>query len=530
MAHGVIERFNENPLDRLDWDEFDYLIPEGLQQGIHLPDDPFLPESEKTIAGLKALGEVMTGQPDTENGANSNIPAPYTYLGQFIDHDITLTVKSETIDPDTLIGQDIFSSLPREKVRNQLKNKRTGSFDLDSIYGLQPDTANANLAVPFLGDKFELGKVTPVLFPALDENGNSVTDAAGNVVNRSFRPDGKEDNNDLPRVPAISATNPQKAQIGDKRNDENTIIAQLHLAFLKFHNAVVDDGFAFDDARRLVTHHYQWLVLQDFLPRVCDGKIVREVLQKGNRLYRPRNTEKFMPFEFSVAAYRFGHSMVRENYDFNLNFLKPDDKRNRRGRQFEGSLKLLFKFTKESGDLDGNPTLADNWIIEWERMFEDRAMQIDTILTPFLATLPEQPNPVDVMRHLAIRNLLKGYLFRLPTGQALAEALLKPTDRLTQEELKAACTSKQVTVLTSNGFLDKTPLWFYILAEAKAKGGGNHLGPLGSLLVAETIIGLMRANLHSILNQPFFPTFGQRLGQFDLQDLLIKAGVQSRRI
>ena len=231
-----------------------------------------------------------------------------------------------------------------------------------------------------------------------------------------------------------------------------------------------------------------------------------------------------------MAAYRFGHSLVRPSYDFNLNFLKQG------GAQGAGTLGLLFKFTKLSGDLGGHPTLPQNWIIEWERMFADRAMQLDTTLTSFLANLPGQ-NPLNVMAKLATRNLLKGYFFSLPTGQALAKAMLKPADRMTPAEIRSACRPKkpaepegQADVLKRLGFDKKTPLWFYILAEAKAKGGGNRLGPLGSLIVCETMIGLMRLNVNSILNQPFVPTLGSTPGRFDLQDLMIKAGVLANRI
>ena len=62
------------------------------------------------------------------------------------------------------------------------------------------------------------------------------------------------------------------AIIGDSRNDENLAVAQTHLAFIKFHNTVVDQlvekdstlqGEAlFEKARRQVVFSYQTLVLQ----------------------------------------------------------------------------------------------------------------------------------------------------------------------------------------------------------------------------------------------------------------------------
>ncbi len=504
MAHGSTPSFNQNPQDALLWDEFDYITPgfDTLQQ------HDFLPDGADTIAALRALGETMVKDPTTIDAENSIIPAPYTYLGQFIDHDITNTAKTGMIDPDATLQSDVFSRLSSADARSLFRNQRTSGFDLDSLYGSQLPAELEHLAVPFSGDKFDIGM----------------------VVEDGPRPPGKGRDNDLPRVPLGAPVGAKLARIGDGRNDENTIIAQLHLAFLKFHNAVVDDGHSFDVARTLVTRHYQWIVLQDFLPRICEPTVVRKVIETGNRLYKPIGDEKFMPFEFATAAYRFGHSMIRSSYDFNLNFLKTG------GAQADGRLRFLFDFTAKSGDLGGFPRLPQNWIIEWERMFKDRAMKIDPTLTPFLAALPGAA-PTNVMAKLASRNLLKGYLFGLPTGQALAERLLPVTDILNEAEMEAACRPKaggevtsQWEVLKAAGMHNRTPLWFYILAEAKAKAGGNHLGPLGSFLVAETIVGLIRANPTSILNQPFLPTLGETAGNFDLQDLLIKAGVMSTRV
>lgn len=502
MAHGTSSFFNQNPLDILEWDEFDYLVPEFAGAGA----GAFLPDQADTAERLRLLAKSMVF--DAGPAVQSKMPAPYTYLGQFIDHDITLTAAVGAVKPDELLKQAEVRPLARNSTRSLLRNRRTSGFDLDSLYGQQPPADEAELAVPFSGDRFDLGFVSP--------NGN--------------RPPGKSDDNDLPRVADSDSVRHREARIGDPRNDENTIIAQMHLAFLKFHNAVVNHGFAFDEARKLVTQHYQWVVLTDFLPRICDPTIVHSVLQKGTRLYRPRATEKFMPFEFAAAAYRFGHSMVRETYDFNRNFRRIPGQ----GAQSDGTLELMFKFTKKMGDLGGKPTLPENWIIEWDMMFADRAMPIDPTLTSMLSKLPGEN---DVMAVLAGRNLVRGHLFSLPTGQALADAVLPAGMRLTLSELEEGCrppdtvgAKGQWETLKEVQMQDRTPLWFYILAEARVKGQGDRLGPLGSLKVAETIVGLMKANSESILNQSFIPTLGQQAGRFDLQDLFIKAGVLDKRV
>ena len=149
-------------------------------------------------------------------------------------------------------------------------------------------------------------------------------------------------------------------------------MAQLHLAFLKAHNQLVAQGRTFEQARRLLRQHYQHLVIHDFLKRSADPAIVDRILQHGNRVYDALAEPFFLPLEFTVAAYRFGHTMVRDTYDFNLNFSPAP-------------LGLLFTFTALSGELGDFDTLPDNWIIQWERFVgpgggRNKARRIDTKL------------------------------------------------------------------------------------------------------------------------------------------------------
>jgi hypothetical protein len=130
---------------------------------------------------------------------------------------------------------------------------------------------------------------------------------------------------------------------------------------------------------------------------------------------------------------------------------------------------------------------------------------------------------------LAVRNLLRGYLLRLPTGQAVAGALQLPV--LTPDEIKqnaAANDAEEVQALEKGGFLERTPLWYYILAEASVRADGRHLGPVGSTIVAEVLIGLIRISPDSILEpgldwEPNLPS--AQPGTFTLPDLLRFAGV-----
>jgi nucleoid-associated protein YgaU len=472
-------------------------------------DANLLPQAARTNVRLKRLGERMV-DPGGGDPGDANVPAIYTYLGQFIDHDITLEASSFT--PQDLVADEMVP-LTLERIQRDLKNQRNPTLELDSLYGPPAPRDPAN------NHKLQIGRVTRL--EGLREQG-------------TLRVRLKGDDNDLPRRPRNPGDPAQdrEALIGDPRNDENLIISQLHLAFLKAHNALVDQGNTFEQAQKLLRQHYQHIVIHDFLPRIADPTVVDRILQNGNQHFDPPPGSFFMPLEFTVAAYRFGHTMIRDEYDFNVNFT-PDV-----------PLDLLFTFTALSGQLgfdEGSDTLPDNWIIEWHRFVDtltrsrNKARQIDTKLANLLSFLQDVQGvvlPADQAK-LAKRNLLRGYALRLPTGQAVARAL--GLGVLTPEALKAAAASdEQARTLNSAGFLSRTPLWYYLLAEAKHRGPsggkGQRLGRVGSTIVAEVLIGLARRSQDSILStpgwQPSIPAAHR--GRFELADLLRFAGVLPR--
>jgi LysM repeat protein len=496
---------------------FDLLFPTLQDDEANL-----LPRLPDTPAKLKRLGQAMTD--DENRDDNSPIPAAYTYLGQFIDHDITLEIDNEKqgLGSGTMkvLLDPAMAPLPLDQIRKVLRNQRSATLDLDSVYGAPAPRDPAN------EDRLRLGRVHDITLQN-PPNPNPAPLA---------RPKGKGDDNDLPREPrSADIKHDRAALIGDPRNDENTIISQLHVAFLKAHNALIDQGLPFREARRTLRQHYQHIVVHDFLKRIADPKIVDDVVVNGNKWFNPYAEPFFMPIEFAVAAYRFGHSMIRSLYNFNSNF--------RVNTRPPGSLDLLFVFTALSGqlgeDLGLEPAdgLPENWIIEWENIVGSgdavmKTRKIDTNLAALnggaLFRLRDEsgtPLPDDAAR-LAVRNLLRGYRLRLPTGQAVADLL--GVRVLSKDQIRqAAGSDAQRAALDSSEFLTRTPLWYYILAEAKALHDGAHLGPVGSTIVAEVLVGLVRRSEDSILKQPGWkPNLpAAKPGTYELADLLRLAKV-----
>ncbi len=454
-----------------------------------------------TIEALRALGAAMAE-------AQSRLPAPaipagYTYFGQFIDHDIT---KQEIVTDDEkrfAINGDDFAPMTAEEIQTKLINKRTAPFDLDSLYGESAKRDGAKMA---LGPNEQTlpNREPPLLLP----------------------PGKDPTNNDLPR------DQDGEALIGDPRNDENLIISQMQVAFLKLHNRFVEtQGLSFEAAAKAVRQHYQAVVIYDFLYRLLDPDVVKQVLA-SNYFFQPTTPAAcFMPLEFSVAAFRFGHSMVRPSYRYNVNFAAA-------------TLDDLFKFTAFSGQIgqaapDGSipfPTVPGHWIIQWENFLPltpavtpQPAMPIDTALALPLADLPGQKEKI--MARLAQRNLLRGYLLNLPTGHSVAHAIGGEAAVLSRDAMLRAANPADWQVLQAYPFLlDRTPLWYYILLEAKHHHAGQRLGLVGSTIVAETIIGLIRQSRDSVLQDSTWqPTLGAGFpvdrNQLELRHLIEFAGV-----
>ncbi|MEV6878683.1 peroxidase family protein [Amycolatopsis sp. NPDC051128] len=287
------------------------------------------------------------------------------------------------------------------------------------------------------------------------------------------------------------------ALIGDPRNDSHLFALSLHVAMLRAHNHIVDllrdDGATdvFDQARHLLAWHYQWIVVHDFLPRLVGLPLVEEVLATGGRWFAPPPGQAGIPVEFSHAAFRYGHSQIRHTY-----------------RLFRGGPELpLFP------DLVGFRPVPAGRRLDLALIFDlpghppaQRAKRIDGRLPASLIELPEQiTGTVDAHRSLAVHDLLRGESTGLPSGESVARHL-------------------GVTPLTADehSWPHGTPLWIYILNEAQRHGGGDRLGPVGGRIVAEVLIGLLRADPASYLSSEpdWRPTLPAAAPAFGLADLL----------
>ncbi|MEC3863158.1 peroxidase family protein [Mesobacterium sp. TK19101] len=427
------------------------------------------------------LGQHMTSRSEAER-TDTDVPAGYTYLGQFIDHDITRDVTEPSQEGDEAATDAIEATTDEALLQG-----RSPSLDLDSVYGTltgaKPEFMN--------GFRFIVGPTSGS--PGAGASGKSILA-------------------DLPR-------RNQKAQIGDDRNDENLAVAQTHLMFLQFHNAVADTlaeanpGSApstiVTAARDLVTRHYQHIVLHDYLPRILDAGVYDDIIVKGNRkvLAQGPGETAFMPLEFSVAGYRLGHSQVREEYEWNVNFSTGGAVVPRPAR-----FDQIFRFSGGSGDFAGLPTLPTNWVADFRRLYDlsgrafpnlagsvegplNMTKALDPYIAPALGILPGMPVGLN---NLAMLNLRRGGMRGLPSGQDVSRAL--PSVRmLTKTQMQSVLDPAFRQTMESLMLYERTPLWLYILIEAAVVNDGRRLGPLGSTIVADTFLTLVLTSRTSIL-------------------------------
>ncbi len=426
-------------------------------------DHPYVQPHEASTPALKALGNKggpMDETTSTNPSGDSNVPAGYTFLGQFIDHDITLDPASK------LDGMD--------QKAEEFENFRTPNLDLDCVYGDGPD------ATPFL----------------YDENKHL---HIGDVIRES------DGHHDLPRFRG-------RALIGDPRNDENLIVSQLQLGFLKFHNALMNAcGNDFEQARRTAIYHYHTMLKEDFLPRIVGQDMVDDIRTNGRLFYFPNGfhgapRRPYMPIEFAVAAYRYGHSQVRATYTMNEKFAD------------------VSLFEKGVGLKAFEPARTH---LDWTYMFESSvnrhsfSRKIDTKLPESLMDLKVARVVSDTPISLATRNLLRGLSFNMWSGQSVAK-------QMQYSGASGVTTIHEADDATQACGLTETPLWYYILQDSQIEADGNHLGPVGGRIVAEVLLGLIDHYWESTRPENWVPSLA--IPQIDsnrlqITDILRFAGV-----
>ena len=407
-------------------------------------------DAKKVIHAFTHALDKMKDDSDPQGDAEAGM----TFFGQFIDHDITLDATSsigKRIDPRTI------------------RNVRTPTLDLDCVYG---DGLEAS------GTMYHPDHEGFLLF--------------GN----------KENPLDLAR------NSHGTAMIGDFRNDENGIISQIQGAFICLHNICMSGAMGdaemssvfegvrskamqdhmvpaakhYEAARRAVRLHYQWLVVNDFLPSFVDAKVLEKVHHKlkHGELPAPFNVHSpVMPIEFSGAAYRFGHATVQNEYSINDEV---------------GKVGLFDEPFRGFG-----PRRADH-TVEFKRLFDfpgnykfDKARPIGRNLPGSIFDLPFIKEGLEIdgvelditeAKKLPHRNVFRDrFALELASGQQVAR-------QMGVDEIAAP------DELTSKG-ITKTPLWYYCLHEAENFGG--KLGPVGGTIVATTILRLLYLDSESVL-------------------------------
>ena len=433
------------------------LAPSRVDAPIHggryrrlFPDLPGLSVDEEALHALGRPGGPCDVGVDFGDEADSAIAAVWPFFGQFVAHDITAD----------------RSPLAHRADPRLVTNFRSPRANLEGVYGAGP------VGAPYLYARDDPAKLL------LGPNGN-----------------------DVPR------NHEGIALLGDPRNDTHLFMNQLQLAFIALHNRLVDDlrrrgtseADLFREARRLATWHYQHVILREFLPSLLGERLADELLEGGARFYRPVD-EPYIPFEFADAAFRYGHSQIRQRYRVNEGF---------------GPCPVF-------PDLMGFGPVAAEHRVDWPLHVDvpghpppQRAKPIDGRLPASLMNLPTAisgERQGTVYASLANRDLQRGQAVGLPSGEAVA--LLLGLEPLSPEQVG----------LAEHGWTAETPLWLYVLKEAEALNGGDRLGPVGGRIVGEVLIGIIDADLESFRGSDpgWTPTLpGHVQGRFGLADILV---------
>ena len=423
--------------------------PADGRYGLLFDDLPRLEVDEEALHALGRAGGPCDVGVEFADDADAAGAAVWPFFGQFVAHDITAD----------------RSPLGHRADPQAIRNFRTPKANLEGVYGSGP------VGSPYLYER--------------DDPARLLLATSGH---------------DVPRNPEGIAL------IGDPRNDVHLFTNQMVVAFIGLHNGLVDrlrehgagEAEVFDAARRAATWHYQWVILNEFLPELIGAELTSELLDEGGRRYRPAD-RAYIPFEFADAAYRYGHSQIRQRYRVN-DVLGPVP---------------LFP------DLIGFGPVEASHVVDWSLMIDvegrppaQRAKRIDGRLPASLIALPTVVSGAadgSDYASLANRDLQRGQAIGLPAGETIAREL--GVEPLSAEQLG----------LAEHGWTDATPLWLYVLKEAEALEHGDRLGPVGGRIVGEVLVGIIDADPESYraVDPGWTPTLAPRVGNsFGLADIL----------
>ena len=450
-------------------------------------------QSPQQIADLAgSMLDPNVTDPAAGSKDNHFLPSGDTYFGQFIDHDLT---RDQTDSPTAPTDPTL------------IPDGESFRLDLSSV---------------FCGG--------PTAFPSI---------YAADHLHLLVQESNVNGVRDLPRNPDGSAI------LCEPRNDENEIISQIHTGFLEFYNHIVDRfHLPYGLASRLVIWNYQWIVLHEFLPAIAGQDVVNGYLPGCassplgclHRFYDPGQGAPMVPIEWSVAAYRFGHSMVRKAYQVNdttgkLQVFNSTDADLHGGLPLPAGRQIdfgnFFDQLAAGGDTPGSPFTGgvENGPASAADPQFNFSRNIDDLLSSGLFDLPIPGAEANGPNVLGFRNMIRAAFYAMPSGQTVAAAM--GLDPIPVSAFPAAA------ALDNGAFAAGLPLWYYILGEADQDNGGHVLGPVGARIVADVIVRVLQADPGSILNgvgrvfRPL-PPVALHAGQLTMADLLTFAGVATR--
>lgn len=437
-----------------------------------------------------------------ESWENPFLPSGYTYLLQFVAHDL------------------VHSAIP-----------------LSVAGGLGGGTANARRIPLRLETLFGSGPVGSPHIYALDApNDDRRTKLRlGRMRWKEEEPATGCPFRDIARVRAENVTGIDRSIAGvraalteplvaDPRNDDHAVMSQLTALFALLHNGLVDvirsqtdDGAPngrfgsaykrFLCARDALTAIYHNVVRKDLMRRVLHPEIyaaydrlVPDFIDPPMSLDGPSTGDWEIPFEFSHGAFRFGHAMVRPEYQ--INDLSLHD--------------LNVTLEKNSANDPANMPLDETWMVQWSRFFQingstpNLSRRIGPHLSDGLGNDQIFPAFDQTERvGLLYRDLLGSGLAgmwsvdaliaeigrRRPQFIAMSRLLSDRTYRVDQlrKWMAAAPSYGALGAADIETLSNDPPLPFFILFEAmhQSQAEGLHLGPLGSIIVSEVIFGAL---------------------------------------